>query len=94
MEQSSTVKNHNLTMHNRSKTTLTGVTDVIEFDLCKVILETTMGVIHIKGKDIKVTAINLDKGEVSINGEVDSFEYTEIKSFTKKGKSVLNRMLK
>lgn len=94
MEQNSTVKNHNLTMHNRNKTTLTGVQDVVEFDLCKVILETTMGVIHIKGRDLKVTAINLEKGEVSIHGTVDLFEYSEIKSFSKKGKSVLKRMLK
>ena len=43
---------HRITMENRSRMEMTGITDVISFDLNKVLLETDYGVITIKGSNL------------------------------------------
>ena len=50
--------------------------------------------IHIKGSDIKVTRLSLEKGEVDIEGTVDSIVYSDVKDYGEKGKSILKRMFK
>ena len=50
--------------------------------------------IHIKGKDLKVTRLSLEKGEVDIEGTVDSVTYSETKDYGQKGKSVIKRLFK
>ena len=74
--------------------TLTGIKDVVSFDLTQILLESTLGMIHIKGSDIKVTRLSLEKGEVDIEGTVDSIVYSDVKDYGEKGKSILKRMFK
>lgn len=81
-------------MDNRKRLTLTGIKDVVSFDLTRVLLESTLGMIHIKGSDIKVTRLSLEKGEVDIEGTVDSIVYSDVKDYGEKGKSILKRMFK
>ena len=59
---------------------ITGVEDVISFDTKEVLLETTMGILTIKGEDLKVNRLSIEKGELEIEGTVDSMEYSEISS--------------
>ena len=92
MEQSNISKSHKLSMDNRKRLTLTGIKDVVSFDLTQILLESTLGMIHIKGSDIKVTRLSLEKGEVDIEGTVDSIVYSDVKDYGEKGKSILKRM--
>lgn len=95
MEQQNNIsKNHKFTLDNRKKATMTGVKDVVEFDLNQVLLESVMGMIHIKGKDMKVTRLSLEKGEVDVEGNVDSITYSDVKEYGQKGKSVIKRLFK
>lgn len=95
MEQQNNIfKNHKFTLDNRKKSTITGVKDVVEFDLNQVLLESVMGMIHIKGKDMKVTRLSLEKGEVDVEGHVDSITYSDVKAYGQKGKSVIKRLFK
>ena len=94
MEQSNISKSHKLSMDNRNRLTLTGIKDVVSFDLTQILLESTLGMIHIKGSDIKVTRLSLEKGEVDIEGTVDSIVYSDVKDYGEKGKSILKRMFK
>ena len=67
MEQQNNIsRNHKLSLDNRKRSTMTGIKDVVEFDLNQVLLESVLGMIHIKGKDLKVTRLSLEKGEVDI----------------------------
>ena len=70
-QQNSISRNHKLSLDNRKRSTMTGIKDVVEFDLNQVLLESVLGMIHIKGKDLKVTRLSLEKGEVDIEGTVD-----------------------
>ena len=83
---------HKLTLVNRKNSTLTGVNDVLSFDIHEILLETEQGMLMIKGDDLHVSRLTLDKGEVDVEGKIDSFTYSDVTSAAKKGESLLNRL--
>ena len=64
----------------------------VSFDLNEILLETEQGMMMVKGNDLHVNRLSLEKGEVDIDGRVDSFTYTEKTSFAKKGEGLLTRL--
>ena len=94
VENDNISKAHKLMMLNRKSMEITGVEDVISFDTKEVLLETTMGILTIKGEDLKVNRLSIEKGELEIEGTVDSMEYSEISSYNRKKESMLKRMFK
>ncbi len=83
---------HKLTMLNRKNSTITGVNDVLSFDVHEILLETEQGMLMIKGDDLHVSRLTLDKGEVDVEGKIDSFTYSDVTNAAKKGESLLNRL--
>ncbi len=96
MEDSSSInkRTHKLVLSNRRTCNLTGVIDVLSFDVGEVVLETDMGMLMIKGNELHVTRLTLDKGEIDVEGRVDSFTYSEQTTVRAKGESVLARLFK
>ena len=84
MEEIKNTGKHSLAFAGRQNGTVTGVLDVISFDMNSVLLETTQGMLTVKGADLHVSRLNLDKGEVDIDGQVDSLAYSI--SFIRKGR--------
>lgn len=68
---------HNIIIENRERTTVTGVIDVISFDEDDIVSETEMGVLIIKGENLHVNSLNLEKGELSVDGIIFSINYEE-----------------
>lgn len=68
---------HKLLIQGRKSTELTGIKDVVSFDAKEVVLNTVMGVLVIRGDDLTVKRLTVEKGEVDIEGRVDSFLYAE-----------------
>ena len=85
---------HKISSDNRKKCSITGVTDVISFDLNQVLLETEYGMLTIKGHDLHVGRLSVDKGELEVEGSIDSYVYSDVVSVAKKGESFLNRLFK
>ncbi|MCI8453372.1 MAG: sporulation protein YabP [Lachnospiraceae bacterium] len=85
---------HMLMLKNRDKGNLTGVLDVISFDENTIVLDTDMGLLTIKGKDLHVSRLTLDKGEIDLEGHVDSLVYSSNESYRKAGQSLLGRLFK
>lgn len=48
-----------------------------------------MGILTIKDEDLKVNRLSIEKGELEIEGTVDSMEYSEISSYKEKKKACL-----
>ena len=48
----------------------------------------------IKGNDLHVNRLTLDKGEVDVDGRIDSFTYSEQSGVAGKGESFLSRLFK
>lgn len=85
---------HRIVINNRKTSVLTGITDVVSFDVKEVLLETTQGALTIKGNDLHVSRLVLEKGEVDLDGKIDSFTYSETKLGGKQGESLFTRMFK
>ena len=87
-------KAHKLILNNRRCGNLTGVSDVQSFDENEIILETDQGMLMMKGKELHVSRLMLDKGEVDIDGRIDSVTYSEQGSRTERTESLLGRLFK
>lgn len=85
---------HKISMMNRRTGSITGVSDVISFDISEVLLETELGMLQIKGADLHVNRLSLEKGEIDLEGRIDSIQYSEISDFKKGGESLLNRLFR
>lgn len=68
---------HKLHIDNRSKITLTGITEVVSFDDKQVILDTVQGMLSISGEGLKVDRLTIDNGEAGIEGTVYKMEYAD-----------------
>lgn len=85
---------HKMTLLNRRTCNLTGVNDVLSFDVNEIILETDQGMLMIKGNELHVNRLTLDKGEVDVEGKIDSFTYSEQVGIGAKGESFFGRLFK
>ena len=94
MEEKQYAKAHKMILSNRRTGTITGVSDVISFDITEVLLETEQGMLMIKGADLHVNRLTLEKGEVDIEGRIDSLAYSDVTSFQKQGESLIGRLFK
>lgn len=71
-------RTHKVTMTNRRTCTINGVNDVLSFDVHEILLETEQGMLMIRGNELHVNRLTLDKGEVDIDGQIDSFTYSDV----------------
>ena len=94
MEEKQYAKAHKLILSNRRTGTITGVADVISFDITEVLLETEQGMLMIKGSDLHVNRLTLEKGEIDIEGKIDSLAYSDVTSYQKQGESLIGRLFK
>ena len=68
-------KSHTLMLDNRSKLSLTGVEDVSGFNEEAVSVRTTDGILIIRGSGLHIDRLNLETGDVSVDGSIDSMQY-------------------
>ena len=94
MEEVQSLRGHKINVTGRKSLQVTGVRDVKAFDEKQVELETIAGMLNIKGENLHIKNINLERGEVDVEGTMNIFQYTEITSFKKKSESIISRMFK
>ena len=96
-ERKSSVKDNsnsiqNLILENREKLSISGVIDVLSFDDQIVILETELGMLTIKGDDLRINKLSIDTQDVIIEGSIYSLSYTE--KSEKRSNSLLGKIFK
>ena len=67
----------NVILENRKKLTLTGIKDVLSFDDEIVIVESELGLLNIKGADLRVNKISVETGDVIVEGTIKAIEYSD-----------------
>lgn len=87
-------QNHKLVVNNRQSSTVTGVLDVLSFDLNEILLETEQGMLMVKGTDMHVNRLSLEKGEVDLSGHIDSIAYSDIHPGAKQGENFLAKLFR
>ncbi|MCI7767656.1 MAG: YabP/YqfC family sporulation protein [Oscillospiraceae bacterium] len=75
-------KEHSVRLENRSRAVITGVTDTDKFTENQVLLYTCMGELIIKGRDLHVTLLSVESGDMAVEGEIDGIIYgdSQVKS--------------
>lgn len=83
----------NIIIENRKKVSISGVKDVFNFDDQIVILETELGMLTIKGEDLRINKLSLDTTEVIIEGQINNLNYSERQDKKSSG-SILGKIFK
>ncbi len=83
-------KPHNLILDNRKKLSISGVNDVSCFNEETVSLTTEMGGLVVRGTDLHISKLNLETGEVEVEGTINSLQYIQIRQ----NKSFMQRIFK
>ena len=70
-------KGHDLRLEDRSKLTMTGVTEVVSFEETGVLLRTALGTLVIQGRDLQLKTLSLEGGQVAVEGSISALLYEE-----------------
>ena len=68
---------HRLTLAERNKLTVTGVTEVVSFEDREVILQTGMGILTVQGSQLQLKTLSLEGGQVEVEGTISALSYEE-----------------
>lgn len=71
---------HSLILENRSTFTATGVSNVDSFDDETIVAYTDLGELTVKGRNLTISKLNIETGELTLAGEVSSLIYAEPKA--------------
>lgn len=94
MEDLNQKPTHKLILTARKELVLSGVNDVKSFDEREISLETTQGTLLIRGNELHVRKLTLERGEMEIEGRVDSYTYTDVVKHREKGESLFLRLFR
>ena len=67
----------NLILENRGKLSISGVLDVLSFDDQVVIVETELGLLTVKGENLRINKLSLDTSEVIVEGDISNLSYSD-----------------
>lgn len=93
MDEKKTASLHRLMLERQKGGTITGIREVISFDEKEILLNTEEGKLDIKGEALHVKHLDLESGEISLEGRIDSLSYPGRKK-DKKEESLLKRLFR
>ena len=93
MEEKQSAGVHRVLLENRKKAVITGVQEIHSFNKNEVLLLSEAGKILLKGEQLHVRKLNLEKGDAEVEGRVDSLSYLT-RNAHKKDESILKRMFR
>lgn len=82
-----------LKIENRKRIFLDGVSDVVSFNEEQIILNTKLGTLHIKGEELKMSKLDVQNGDVIINGTINACIYLN-KENKKNKEKLLSKLFK
>ena len=68
---------HSVILEERTKLTVTGVDEVLSFDVSEVTMRTSRGSLIVRGSELHVGKLAIDTGELGIDGTVSELLYEE-----------------
>ena len=84
----------NVILESREKLTITGVLDVLSFDDQIVIVETELGLLTVKGENLRINKLSLDTTEVIVEGTIFNLSYSEKNLDKKSGSNIFGKIFK
>ena len=68
---------HNLTLEERNKLTVCGVSDIGGYDEQTIVAQTEQGELTVKGENLHIIRMSVDMGELQVEGNIISMHYSE-----------------
>lgn len=87
-------RNQNLSIENRQKVTASGVLNVESFNETEIVVETIIGILTVKGSMMHMSKLNLETGDLIIEGNFDACSYSEKQGMKTKGSGFLSKMFR
>ena len=84
----------NLILENREKLSISGVKDVLSFDDQVVMVDTDLGLLTVKGENIRINKLSLDTSEVIVEGDISYLAYSNKEQEKIKGGSLISKIFK
>lgn len=84
----------NIVLENREKLTVTGIQDVLSFDDQIIIVQTELGLLTIKGENLKINKLSLDTSDFAVDGYISSLTYSNSDIGLKKNQNILSKIFK
>jgi sporulation protein YabP len=72
------VRAHSVMLENRERAVFSGVEDVESFNEDEVILVTEAGVIALVGQGLHISKLNLDDGQLVVEGYIQGVDYEQM----------------
>lgn len=87
------IMNHEISIIERQNISISGVVKIGSFDSEEFILETTLGNLGIRGRELEIIKLDTYEGTIMIKGIIDAFSYLE-DAKKKKEDSMISRLFK
>ncbi len=87
-------RKHTLSLIERERLTLSGVKEVFSFDESLIEVETNKGYLDIKGDDLHIIKMNIDEGDLIIEGTISEMNYHDNQGAGKKKGSMMSKLFK
>ena len=85
---------HAINITERKNINITGVKKIDSFDNEEFLLETNMGYVVIKGKELEIVKLDTYQGNVVIKGRVNSLSYMESANKKEKDEGMFSKLFK
>lgn len=91
----STIANytHGINLSERKTLIVSGVKKIENFDDQEFLMETTMGMLTVKGENLELVKLDTMQGNVSIKGKITTLDYKEEEKL-KESQGIFNRLFK
>jgi len=87
-------RSQNIILENRENLSISGVEHVENFDENIIVVATVKGLMTIKGQSLNISKLNLDDGNIKIEGTINLIEYSNKDISKSKGSGFLGKMFK
>ena len=68
---------HALSMEERKRLTVSGVSEVESFDEHEIVMETSGGRLIIDGEELSISRLSTEQGDVNVEGRISGLNYLE-----------------
>lgn len=84
----------NLILENRGRLSISGVLDVLSFDDLVVMVETELGLLTVKGENLRINKLSIDTSEVIVEGDISYLAYSNKEAEKANKGSIISKIFK
>ena len=84
-------QSHNITIDNRNKIIITGITEVTSYDSNTIVASSSVGDLIVQGNKLHIGNFDRAQGKLSVDGSLDAVQYVDVRP---KSESLFSRLFK